>query len=84
LLSIFCQVGFFCVFVLVFVNTLFKVCLKFVSPDVKTVFLYGRNNDFCIFSRGKDKGNHYWALPNHAFDNVLAVVKVGPQSKMGL
>jgi len=37
-----------------------------------------------IFSTGKDKGNHYWALPNHAFDNVLAVVKVGPQSKMGL
>jgi len=25
-----------------------------------------------------------WALPNHAFDNVLAVVKVGPQSKKGL
>ena len=32
----------------------------------------------------KDKGKNYWALPNHAFDNVLAVVKVGPQSKMGL
>jgi len=23
-------------------------------------------HDFCIFSRGKDKGNNYWALPNHA------------------
>ncbi len=54
---------YFCVFVLVFVNALFKVCLKIVSPFVKTVFLYGKN---------------------HAFDNVLAVVKVGPQSKMGL
>ncbi len=37
---------YFCVFVLVFVNALFKVCLKFVSPDVKTVFLYGRNHAF--------------------------------------
>ena len=42
-------------------------------PESQLWHIVQTSHDFYIFSRGKDKGNHYWALPNHAFDNVLAV-----------